>query len=202
MNLSDANIHCTCPEAKSLERQHLSSTHTLAIMGYIEPKWVVICQKFVCLEMEMTNALLDWNKSCCFFTPFCKGPRFTAFLAAEPFKGHPSARICSVRVVPSLLKNSNNLFSGNWSAELVYWTWTSPHLKAFPTGYHQHICLNAALGDYFILCLSLVWKGFSRKIPHNQFFVTRHTLAEIFHVFYQSTLPSSVLSLSFLSMSL
>lgn len=56
--LSDVNIHCTCPEAKSLERQHLSSTHTLATMGYIEPKGAVICQKFICLEMEMTNALL------------------------------------------------------------------------------------------------------------------------------------------------
>lgn len=58
MNLSDASIHGTCPEAKSLERQHLSRTHTLAITGCIEPKWVLICQKFICLEMEMTNALL------------------------------------------------------------------------------------------------------------------------------------------------
>lgn len=164
------------------------------IMGYMEPKLVVFCQKFICHEMEMTKALLHWNKSCCFFTPFYKVPQFAAFLAAEPFKGRPSARLCFVRVMPFLLKNSNNLFSGNWPVELVYWTWTSPHLKAFPTGYHQHICLNVALGDCFILSLSLVWKGFSRKNSHNQFFVTRHTLAEIFHVFYQSTLPSFILS--------
>lgn len=147
MNLSDANIHCICPEAKSLGRQHLSSTHTLAIIGYIEPKVAVICQKFICLEMEMTNALLHWNKSCCFFTPICKLPQFAAFLAAELREGHPSARLCSVRVVPFLLKSSNYLFSRNWPVELVYWTWTSPHLKAFPTGYHQHYlpCLEGLL---------------------------------------------------------
>lgn len=93
MNLSDAKIHCTYPEAKSLERQYLSSTHTLAITGYIEPSWMGICQKFICLEMEMINALLHWNKSWCFFTPFCKVPQFAAFVAAEPCEGRPSARL-------------------------------------------------------------------------------------------------------------
>lgn len=109
---------------------------------------------------------------------------------------------CSVRAVPFPLKKRKNLFSGNWPVEQVYWAWTSPYLKAFPTGCHQPIYLKAVLGDCFILCLSLVWKGFSRKIPHNQFSVTRHTLSEIFHVFYLSTPPSFIRSLSFHSVSL
>lgn len=60
--LSDVNIHCTCPEVKCLERQHLSSTHNLATMGYIEPKclcmghiepkWAAICQKYICLKWK------------------------------------------------------------------------------------------------------------------------------------------------------
>lgn len=50
--LSDVNIHCTCPEVKCLERQHLSSTHNLATTGYIEPKWAAICQKYICLKWK------------------------------------------------------------------------------------------------------------------------------------------------------
>lgn len=58
MTPSGADICCPCSEAKYLDRQSLLSTRPMAIKGYTGPEWVVICQKFICLEMEIGNALI------------------------------------------------------------------------------------------------------------------------------------------------
>ena len=43
-------------------------THSMAIKAFAEPRWVIIYQKFICLEIELGRAFIHWDKSYGFFT--------------------------------------------------------------------------------------------------------------------------------------
>lgn len=47
----------------------LAGTHSMAIKGFAEPKWDIIYQKFICLEIELGSAFIPLDKSYWFFTP-------------------------------------------------------------------------------------------------------------------------------------
>lgn len=36
----------------------LTGTHSMAIKGFAEPKWDIIYQKFICLEIELESAFI------------------------------------------------------------------------------------------------------------------------------------------------